>query len=115
MRQEPKTPTHSLECAQSLSDFRGIRLLAFCVAAAEFIYLASGIQDFLFARVERMTLRTHFDMHGVIFIRRLRLKGVAATAGYSDFFIVWMDIWLHGVVSERGNGHSAVKTESGSY
>lgn len=64
------------------------------VLAAEFIYAACCINNFLLTSVERMACRTDFNVD--IFPRcRTRGKTVAASAADGDFIVVWMNSGFH--------------------
>ena len=53
-----------------------------------------------------MALGTYFDVH-VLALGRACLELVAATAGYGDFRIVWMNFGLHAVsLSKRVAGNA---------
>ena len=68
------------------------------VFLAEFVDAASGVDDFLLARVERMAVRADFHLE-VVSQCRTRLEGVAAGAAHIDFFVVRMRIGFHGFLS----------------
>lgn len=75
----------------------GLLLTLFAIFLTKFLHTPSGINNFLLAGVERMADRAHFDMqrptHG-----GAGLEDTAATAGDSDFLVVWMNIRFHGLV-----------------
>ncbi len=69
--------------------------LAQPVFATEFIDPAAGINDFLLARVERMTRRTHLDQE-VLAQGRAGCEFVAATTGHFDIVVIGMNVGFHG-------------------
>ena len=65
------------------------------VFAAEFVHPTGSIDDFLFARVERMTGRAHFDVQ---FLAQRGASGelVTAAADDLDLFVLRMNFGFHG-------------------
>ena len=68
------------------------------VLLAEFVHSAGRVDDLLLARVERMAVRTHFDLQ-VVSQSRLRLERVAAGAAHVDFLVLGVRIGFHGFLS----------------
>lgn len=77
--------------------FRAESSLFLGVFLTEFFHPAGGIENLLFAGVERMTLRAYFDMqiptHG-----RARLKLIAATASNGNFSVIRMNFRFHRLI-----------------
>lgn len=67
---------------------------AACVALAEFVDAAAGINNLLLSGVERMAGGTHFDLQ-IMSQRGTRDKGIAATAGHGDVFIFGVNADFH--------------------
>jgi len=68
----------------------------FAVFLAEFLDPSGGIHDFLFASIERVTVRAHFN------VQRLAhggtgLESIAATARHGDFLITRVNFCFHGL------------------
>ena len=92
------------ECPQTIRpNKKGSRWLPFAwhiqlhaVFLTEFLDAAGSVNNLLLARIEGVTLRTHFDAH-VLAGRGAGLELIAATARYVDFSIVWMNFGLHAV------------------
>jgi hypothetical protein len=61
----------------------------------EAVNTASGVNDLLFASVERVAFGAHFDVEGVFGHGGLGGKGVAARASHVNFFVVRLDVSLH--------------------
>jgi len=59
-----------------------------------------GVDDLLFAGVERVAVRTDFDVQRGFPVCGTGDKGVAARAGDGDFVIVRVDTFFHGVTSQ---------------
>lgn len=57
------------------------------IFAAEFVYTAGRVEQFLFAGIEGMALRTDFNVHVLLLISRTGLEGVPAAAGHGDLFV----------------------------
>jgi hypothetical protein len=64
---------------------------------AEFLNPPGGVNNLLFACIERVTERTHFNMKGFTH-GGTGLECIAATARHGDFLIVWMNFWFHGLI-----------------
>lgn len=64
----------------------------------------TAIKNFLFARVEGVTLRTHFDQY-VFTQSRLGLDNIAAAAGGLDWAVGWMNFWFHDISSQLMSPH----------
>lgn len=64
------------------------------VLLTEFLDAAGRVDDLLFARVERMTVRAHLDLQ-VMPERGARLERVPAAAGDGDLFVFGMDAGFH--------------------
>src|ERR1700751_4399768 len=86
---------------------RGRGLLS--VALAELLDTPRGIHDLLFAGVEGVACRAHFDMQRLV-DRRARLERDAAAARHIDFSVFGMDIGFHfsrlSLGPERWNNHA---------
>ena len=68
--------------------------LAQTVLATELVHPASGVNDLLLARVERVAGRTDFDQQ-VLTQRRAGREFVAATTGYFDIAVIGMNVGFH--------------------
>ena len=68
--------------------------LAETVLAAELVDPATGVDDFLLARVERMTGRADLDCE-VLTERAASRELVAATTGNFDIAVIGMDVGFH--------------------
>jgi len=68
--------------------------LGHSVFAAELVYPATGIQNFLLTRIKRMTRRAHFYSERVTECGAGR-KFVAATTGYFKFTVVGVNLSFH--------------------
>ena len=66
------------------------------VSLPEFIDSSTRIDDLLFACVERMAVRAHFDLQ-IVTKRRTRRERVTATTGHGDFLVVGMNAGFHGI------------------
>jgi hypothetical protein len=64
------------------------------VLLAEFIHAAAGVDDFLLARVERMAIRTNFDLQ-IVAYGGASLERIAACAGDVDRFVFGMNVGFH--------------------
>ena len=67
-----------------------------CVALAELVDASTGIDHLLLAGIERMTIRTDFNLQ-IVAERRPRLKSIAAAAAHGNFFVLRMDAGLHDI------------------
>lgn len=65
------------------------------VFLTELIDTTCGVHNFLCAGVERMAFRTYFDVQNRFADHRLGLKAIAATAGNSDFLVIWVYVLFH--------------------
>ena len=65
------------------------------VLLAEFVDASAGVDDLLFARVERVAVRADFDLQ-VVSERGTRDERVPAAAGHGGLFIFGMDAGFHG-------------------
>jgi len=72
-------------------------LLAHTVLAAEFIDTPSGINDLLFASIERVAYGTHIDVQ-LLRQGRLCLKFVATAANDLDLVVLRMNVGFHDLV-----------------
>ena len=86
------------------TDKRGYRigagsrpLLAHTVLAAKFIDTPSGINDLLFAGIERVAYRTHINVQ-LLRQCRLCLKFVATAANNLDLVVLRMNVGFHDLV-----------------
>src|ERR1700674_1739276 len=70
------------------------------VLLTEFLHPSGSIDDFLFTRVEGVTIGTYLDMQRLAHVRAW-LEGVAAGASHVDFSVFGMNSGFHGV-SFRG-------------
>jgi hypothetical protein len=77
--------------------FAGLRA---CVTAGEFLDPASGIDEFLFARKERMASSADTDLD--IALRGTGVIDRAARARNRSFAVVGMNICFHGFKKEAG-------------
>jgi hypothetical protein len=68
--------------------------LAHTVFAAELIDPATGVDNFLLARVKRMTSRANFDRE-ILTEGASRSEFVAATTGYFGIAVIGMDFGFH--------------------
>src|SRR5687767_8489246 len=64
------------------------------VLLAEFVDATAGVDDLLFARIERVAVRAHLDLQ-VVAKRRARREGVPAAAGHGDLFVLGMNCVFH--------------------
>ena len=64
------------------------------IALVEAIDASSGIDQLLFAGEERMAGRTDFDVQ-IAFLGRASFEGLAASAGYGNFDVFWVNSWFH--------------------
>jgi len=74
--------------------FFGTRKLAQTVLATELVDPATGINDLLLARVERVACRANFDQQ-VLTQRRAGGEFVAATTGHLDVAVIGMNVGFH--------------------
>jgi len=65
----------------------------------EFLNTTSSINNLLLTGVERMTLRTYFNVHIFLGYGRASSKLVATAASYLNLVVIWMDIRSHIVFS----------------
>ena len=68
--------------------------LAARVLLAEFVDAAAAINNLLLARVERMAVRTYFDLQ-IMIERGTRFERIPAAADHVDFFVLRMDADFH--------------------
>ena len=73
---------------------------AIAESLAELLDSSAGIKDLLFASVERMAGRTHFQMN-VLAQRGAGLNDVPTTAGGRDVIIFGMDVRFHLTVAPK--------------
>jgi hypothetical protein len=92
-----KPPLHKKR-PRAQTDVSGccLTLRFFAVFQAEFLDPPGGVHDFLFAGIERVAVRAHFN------VQRLAhggtgLESVAATARHSEFLITWVNFCFHGL------------------
>jgi hypothetical protein len=71
------------------------------VFLAEFLNAASGIHDLLLAGIERVALRTYFDVQ-VLTVGGAGLELIAATAGNGNFVVIRMNVGFHSDVLKLG-------------
>src|SRR5271165_5912655 len=64
------------------------------VFLAELVDATAGVDDLLFARVERMAVGADFDLQ-IMSDRRTCLELVSAGAGHGNFFVVRVDTGFH--------------------
>jgi hypothetical protein len=75
--------------------------LLHAVFLTEFFHATGGIDDLLFAGIERMAQGAHFDMQ-VPAVGGTRLEAVSAAASDVDFFVIRVSFGLHALLSFRG-------------
>jgi len=88
-KRQPKLPFGLIRKAETSR----CRFLA-RVTLAEFLDAACGVDDLLFACIERVACRAHFDVQRLV-DRRARRKRVAAAARHLDFAVLRMDTGFH--------------------
>jgi hypothetical protein len=64
------------------------------VFLAEFLNTASGVNNLLFAGIERVALRANFNVQ-VLAHGRAGLERKATAAVHVDFVVVWVGVWFH--------------------
>ena len=79
--------------------------LLFTVTATEFVDLASGIDNFLFAGVEGVALCAYVNSHGVTAVSGAGLKGIATTAIYRHGGISRVNFAFHRHAPEKMSAH----------
>lgn len=70
---------------------------AICVTLAEAIHSTTGVQNFLFAGIERVALGTYLNIE-VISERGLGFKAIPAAAGHIDRRVIRVDFWFHSLI-----------------
>jgi len=71
------------------------------VLAAEFVYAAAGIDDFLLTRIKGVTCRANFDRE-ILTERRAGREFVAAATGHFDVTVIGVYIGFHSRSSSGG-------------
>src|SRR5688500_17427605 len=74
--------------------YESVQVLFRGVLLTEVLDATSGIDELLFAGIERMAAGADFDLQ-VVAYRGARLKGVAARAGNVDLFVLRVNAGLH--------------------
>ena len=82
----------------------------FAIFLAKFLNTPGGVNDFLFAGIEWMADRAHFNMQGFAH-GRTGLERIAATAGHGNFLIIGMNICFHGFILDLYSSGGVRETE----
>jgi hypothetical protein len=85
----------------------GVTPLFHTVLAAELVNAARGIHHFLGTGIERVALGAYIEMK-LPGSRRAGFENFTAAAGYADFSVVGMYVWLHGSASKIKFRHGQI-------
>jgi len=96
---------------RKLIELRGCLDSATTKTLLKAIDATTAVKSFLFTRIERVTLGTHFDQY-VFTQSRLGLNNVAAATGGLNGAVAWMNFWFHGISSQLMSPHRTRCTTS---